>query len=245
MQDLSVFDDLAGPSYLDVLSAVHRLFAPRRYLEIGTSTGASLRIATCASIAVDPKFRLSTDVIGDKPELILAQQTSDAFFEGPHARDLVVDLAFIDGLHLFEVVLRDFINVERRARRNSIIVLHDCLPTDVRYTSRFQSDHAYRSGSRHPEWWAGDVWKIIPILRRLRPDLKILCLDAAPTGLVLVSDLDPSSSVLAERYRALVDEWAEADLKAYTLPRLFEEADVRRSSEVMSLEGFSRHFRGP
>jgi Methyltransferase domain len=39
-------------------------------------------------------------------------------------------MAFIDGLHHFEQVLRDFINVEKRATSEGLIVIHDCIPFD-------------------------------------------------------------------------------------------------------------------
>jgi hypothetical protein len=69
-------------------------------------------------------------------------------------------------------------------------------------------DDRLKHKSAHPEWWAGDVWKVLAILRRYRPDLTITTFDAAPTGLVAVSNLDPESTVLAEHYTALVEEFS-------------------------------------
>ena len=60
---------------------------------------------------------------------------SDAFFESGRAdAELAgrpIDLAFVDGLHVFEQALRDLAHVERRARRDSVVLLHDCLPLDA------------------------------------------------------------------------------------------------------------------
>ncbi len=33
-------------------------------------------------------------------------------------------------------------------------------------------------------YWTGDVWKLIPILQRYRPDLQLTLFDAPPSGLV-------------------------------------------------------------
>ena len=47
-----------------------------------------------------------------------------------------LDLSFIDGMHLFEYVLRDFMNVERFSRWDTAIVLDDMLPRDVDEAAR-------------------------------------------------------------------------------------------------------------
>jgi len=54
--------------------------------------------------------------------------------------------------------------------------------------------------SRFGRWWTGDVWKVLPVLKQYRKDLSITLLDCAPTGLVLVSNLNPESTVLADAY---------------------------------------------
>ena len=58
--------------------------------------------------------------------------TSDDFFSGPRLGELLggqtVDMAFVDGMHLFEYALRDFMNLEASAL--ILIAVHDCLPRD-------------------------------------------------------------------------------------------------------------------
>ena len=199
------FDRVSGPYYFEYLAYLHRVRQPRTYLEIGTFAGGSLRLSNCASVAIDPRFKLGENVVGDKPACLLFQSTSDAFFERYDVKALLggsIDLAFIDGMHLFENVLRDFINVERHISKDGLIVLHDCLPPEFYMTLRDRHD------PRRPEWsppsrWAGDVWRIIPALRRYRPELRLEMLDCQPTGLVVVSGLDPASAVLADSYAAI------------------------------------------
>jgi len=122
--------------------------------------------------------------------------TSDEFFER-HATDAIqrpVDLAFIDGLHLFEYALRDFINVERWASPSGLVVFDDIFPNHPLQGSRHRRTRA----------WTGDVWRIATCLREWRPDLLLVPLDCSPTGLLLVGRLDPTSRVLESRYDTIV-----------------------------------------
>jgi hypothetical protein len=185
--------------------------------------GRSLRLSRVPSIAIDPAFRVTEPL---RCDLHLVRSTSDAFFErrdpiahlrsgrnpmrnlrrgrAPFARWLggtVVDLAFIDGMHLFENALRDFMNVERFAGPASIIVLDDMLPRSV--------DEAARD--RHTGAWTGDVYKLMEVMARHRPDLVLLPMDTKPTGVLLVLGADPDSSALGAAYDHLLEEWITPD----------------------------------
>lgn len=220
---------LDGPHYFDALKAIHERLAPQAYFEIGALHGETLKLARCASVAVDPKFQLTCDVEAGKPFCRLFEQTSDAFFAEQDLTEVLgapVGLAFLDGMHRFAFLLRDFINTERHCRPDSTIVLHDCLPRDLFMTG--DAGPRPEPGARkYKDYWTGDVWKLGPILRALRPDLKVAYLDAAPTGLVVCTDLDPYSKVLAQAYDRIVAEWTAVDIKAYGLQRLFAEARVQ------------------
>ncbi len=140
-------------------------------------------------------------------------------------------MAFLDGLHHFEVLLRDFLNTEKHCRRGSIILLHDCLPIDAHIARRLMEDDTYRERSAYPGHWAGDVWKTLAILKKARNDLKIVVYDSAPTGLVAITNLDPNSTALEERYFELVAEYAPKDL--------FDDADEFYSS--LGVRNFVEH----
>src|SRR5476649_1328413 len=109
--------------YLDTLAALHDHFQPDVYLEIGIRHGVSLALANRSRVAVgiDPAPELRA-ALADHVRVI--SMTSDQFFDGSPMAILgePVNLAFIDGMHLFEFALRDFMNVERHATANSIIV---------------------------------------------------------------------------------------------------------------------------
>ncbi len=193
--------DHTGEFYHSILHRVHHALKPKTYFEIGTLHGTTFALAKCASLAVDPGFRLSCDVVGEKPACLMYQETSDDFFAKYNPEMLLgqkVDFAFLDGLHHFEYLLRDFMNIEPYCHANSIVALHDCIPTDLHVGRRNPSDPSRWPSPPHPEWWAGDVWKTLVILTRHRPDLKIYALDAPPTGLVLITNLDPSNNKLKQ-----------------------------------------------
>jgi hypothetical protein len=127
--------------------------------------------------------------------------TSDDFFAKCDVREVLgsrdLDLAFIDGMHLFEYVVRDFANVERCATPDTVVVLHDCLPIDAPSAAR----------DRTTALWTGDVWKAVLVLRRYRPDLRLTVIDAPPSGLVIVRGLDPASTVLNDSVESILEEY--------------------------------------
>jgi hypothetical protein len=238
-------EDHKGDHYYDVMKRVHETIDPRSYLEIGTRTGGSLILSKCVSVAVDPKFHITSNIIGAKPACFFYQMTSDRFFKSVDIAPIVggeIDFAFLDGMHLFEFLLRDFYNTEKLCGKHSIIALHDCLPPDVRYTSRYERDSDIRKDASHPHWWAGDVWKVPVILRRLRPDLHIIALDAPPTGLILVTNLDPASRVLENGYRAIVDEFSQLNLESLGLDKLSEELGVISTAKLKTFEDIASHL---
>ncbi len=181
--------------YLEVLAGLHDLLQPDPYLEIGVRRGASLRCARDHAIAVDPWPELA-EPAGDK--VTLWRETSDWFFELHASVSLPQgpDLAFIDGMHLCEFALRDFMNVEKHAHPATVVVFDDVFPNHVAQASR----------ERHTRAWTGDVWKVFLCLKQNRPDLVLIPIDTNPTGLLLVAGLDRQNRVLRDRYNPLLRE---------------------------------------
>ncbi len=237
--------DLAGELYTDVLRRFHEVLCPQTYLEIGCYSGDSLAMARGKAIAVDPSFANLTNVFANKTACHFYQTTSDAFFRDHDPRQILggdIEMAFLDGMHVYEFLLRDFINTERACRRNSVIIAHDCLPVDVYITDRANDVERRHRLSTKPDWWAGDVWKLLPILKKYRPDLAVLALDAPPTGLVTVTNLDPSSHVLEDNYYKICAEFADVQLLDFGISRLFNEAEVRSTRDFATLEDMAKKF---
>jgi hypothetical protein len=188
--------------YLDFLRRLHEVLAPSTYLEIGIRRGDSLALARGTAIGVDPAYNLKTEI----PETAsLFRETSDQFFGRREPLKPFggrpVDLAFIDGMHLSEFALRDFVGVERLSRWTSVAVFDDIFPRDAEMAARDRRTHI----------WTGDVYKVMGMLSRHRPDLLCLRVDTQPTGLLLVLGLDPDSPVLMDRYDALLGDAVRRD----------------------------------
>ncbi|HLY59030.1 MAG TPA: class I SAM-dependent methyltransferase [Stellaceae bacterium] len=176
--------------YRDILARLHRELAPAHYLEIGIRLGASLVLAGGPATGVDPFPKLRHELPAGTR--VVAKASDDFFLEDGEARR--ADLAFIDGMHLVENALSDFMNVERWSLPGAVAVIDDILPNHPAQAAR----------SRHTYAWTGDVWRLMKILEAYRPDLFLLPLDTAPTGLLLVAGLDPGSRVLWDRYDEIV-----------------------------------------
>ena len=205
MSEQTTVPTLEGEVYTGVLGKLHEKLKPDWYLEVGTFTGKSLSLARCNTIAVDPEFQLRYPAVnGAGKQMFFFQQSSDDFFAGDFLKrnKISVDLAFLDGMHLFEYLLRDFIETEKAMSKKGVIALHDCCPT-----TEYMATREFHKGD-----WTGDVWKTLQILQLYRPDLKIDVTTARPTGLVLIRNLNPRSTVLSKKYDALVKEFMDKEL---------------------------------
>jgi len=187
-------------SHYQILKLIHNCFNPKTYLEIGVQQGRSINLTNIKTqaIGIDP-FK-DDDIVFNK-NIKMFHIESDDFFKNydvcKEFENKKIDVALIDGMHLFDYVLRDFINVEKNCHKNSIILLHDTIPID-----KISSDRIVSSGA-----WTGDVYKIIPILKKYRPDFKIYNISITPIGVCLVYNLNPYSDVLEKNYDNIYQEY--------------------------------------
>jgi hypothetical protein len=237
---LTLFDAMVrgvmpGPNYHLHMTWLHRLMRPQRYLEIGVFRGDTLHLAQPPTqvLGVDPEPKLLSDDFAAETRLFT--MTSDAFFAADHwgatLGDITLDLSFIDGAHVFEQVLRDFINVERHSTAGSAVVFHDTLPLVAIAAERQVS----------ASFWTGDVWKIIPCLAAFRPDLRIVTIPTRPSGLSVVTGLDPTSRVLETRFDEAVARFIDLpfDWLEPRLPALLagQRNDLGAAARALGLAG--------
>lgn len=191
---------LPGEQHLTLLRRIHEHLRPRTYVEIGVANGESLTLVREGTLAlgVDPAPRIANPL---QPTTKVFTETSDDFFSkrdlNIELAGLPIDLALIDGMHRFEFALRDFINIERYCTPDSTILIHDCYPLDEATASR----------KRITSFWSGDIWKLILCLKENRPDLYVYTIATPPTGLGLVRNLDPRSTVLQDNLQRIYDEF--------------------------------------
>lgn len=166
-------------NHYEFLQRLHTELKPRGYLEIGVQTGASLRLASCSAIGIDPAHDAG-GVLGPKAQVF--HMTSDEFFARGDRFGLDVDLVYIDGMHLYEYALRDFLNVCHWANERTVIVFDDTHPYSQEIATREQTTVD----------WTGDVWKTMDIIRQSPLQVaKWMEVDVQPTGAFIVWDIDP------------------------------------------------------
>ena len=191
------------------LEKAHRLLQPRGYLETGVWMGNSLKLARCPAIGIDPFPDIRVE-LGENHRV--HEVTAEEFFENSAHLDGFppIDLTYVDGLHLIESALFDFMNIERVAHPGTVVVIDDIFPNHPVQALRNRSSKA----------WTGDVWKILPILREQRPDLLLLPVDTHPTGSLVVIGLRPDDGHLWNLFDLLMSfETAEYPPSAKTLSR--------------------------
>jgi hypothetical protein len=206
----------------ELLQLLHQKTQPRTYLEIGIRTGRSMVLSRCRSIGVDPSFKIDNPIHCD---VQLIKATSDDFFvrKEPlaHFDGVPVDLAFIDGMHLSDFALRDFINVEPFMADTGVVVLDDVLPRNGLEAAR----------DRKTEPWTGDVYKVVEILQRRRTDLVVFLVNTAPTGTAVIIGVDQASTILKDTYAEEVDYLLRPDPQ--TPPLEYMERSVAIEPDVL------------
>jgi hypothetical protein len=197
---------MSEPPYLELLERIHSRLRPRTYLEIGVNEGQSLRLARPATraVGIDPEPRVqragAAAVFALTSDDFFAEHDLRAVFEG-----VPLDLVFIDGMHLFEFVLRDLINVGRYAVPTTTVLLHDCYPISAETATREHLTFL----------WTGDVWKIVLCLKEYCPGVDVSVVDVPPAGLGIVRHLDAGASArLQDRYDEIVTRFMKLEYSA-------------------------------
>ena len=201
----------AAIGHLALLERLHARLRPRTYVEIGVASGCSLgrALPSTRMIGIDPEPKISDDSLRRAAKIFAL--TSDRFFQlhdlNSELGGMPVDLAFIDGKHLFEYALRDFMNLEAASSERSVVVVDDCRPANREQASREEG----------PGGWTGDVWKLIPCLQERRPDLDVvLC-----GGLAVITSLSPKSTTLRESLGEIEAQYVPLEWREHAM------ADVR------------------
>ena len=184
---------LSGDFYYDWIRRFYTRLKPETIIEIGVHEGRSLSYAEPPTLAigVDPNPKV---IFSLRASTYIFPETSDSFFARRRPEALLggrpLGIGFVDGLHLYEQALKDFINLERHCGQRSVILFHDTVPLDEP-TQRRTCDTQFHTG---------DVWKTVLCLKHYRPDLDVFTIATPWTGLTVVIGLEPNTPSLADRY---------------------------------------------
>ena len=133
-------------SRFDIINKIIKNKNFKSYLEIGCQSDVNFSLITIDNkIGVDPQSG-GTHRMTSYEFFI---QNKDTF-----------DLIFIDGLHIYEQVIKDIDNSLKVLKENGIILVHDCLPAKIWHQTIPQTHTS----------WNGDVWKSI-VNSRTREDI--------------------------------------------------------------------------
>lgn len=177
----------------DCIDVIKKKKKKVNYFEVGVQTGfCFFKIKADRKIAVDPNFIIKTTkrikAYIKNPSNFnnsFFELTSDDFFEQQEAHIKKIggiDVIFIDGLHLYEQVVKDIENSLKFLNKGGVILVHDCNPLSEPASVRaYTSEEAAVLVGHHPQWinqWNGDVWKAIVQLRAERKDLNIAVINS-------------------------------------------------------------------
>ena len=150
------------PRRFDIINEIIKKKKYSSYLEIGCFKDETFnQINIVKKIGVDP-------VSGGN-----LRMTSDLFFlENKNKFDII----FIDGLHIYEQVIKDIFNSIKILNPDGIILIHDCLPRKL----------WYQTPTRMSDTWNGDVWKAIVECRTLENIDTYTCLADEGIGVIKI-----------------------------------------------------------
>jgi hypothetical protein len=155
------------------INQLARELKAKTYLEIGVSEGHTfLKVEIDERTGVDPRFRFETAPHIDARTRLI-EETSDVFFASL-ASDTTFDIILIDGLHVFEQVVRDFTNSVLHSNPKTVFIIDDTFPSDaysaipdVEEMVQFRGEAGFPFRGE----WQGDVFKMIPFLHDFWPAL--------------------------------------------------------------------------
>ena len=125
------------PTRTDLINFLIKKYNLKSFLEIGCQKNVNFNAIECKKkVSVDP----------DPAANATFCMTSDEYFYNNFE---VFDIIFIDGLHEYQQVKKDFENSYRVISANGFIILHDCNPIGEEFTSV----------PRETKVWYGDVYK--------------------------------------------------------------------------------------
>jgi hypothetical protein len=141
----------------DLINKLISTFNLEWYLEIGSANRTCFNKVECPhKVGIDPAY-----LTYERPSWAVYQITSDEFFKRQTGR---YDICFIDGLHLYEQVIKDIVNTWNVLNVGGFILIHDCLPYSQTAAERHRPEN-------YGGAWMGDCYRAIVWFRDTYPDI--------------------------------------------------------------------------
>ena len=169
------FKDYARYEIINIISEKLNL---KSYLEIGYQRGINYnKVKIEKKKAVDPSPIEIQKILKDDIQVIdvnLYLTTSDNFFDKNKEN---YDFIFIDGLHTYEQVKRDFDNSLSYLNTGGVIMLHDMSPIDTEYNGQIISGEERAKSFSDGGQWNGDCYKLAIDIFNGEYDFEYLTID--------------------------------------------------------------------
>jgi len=169
------------------------------YLEIGTQFGwtpEAVQIPNKTGIDPNPQHSLKFMPPGIK-SLVM---TSDEYFAKKN--DLILfDFIYIDGLHVFQNVYRDFVNSVNCLSENGLILVDDVIPVDIHSasTNQLQAVAERNWQGNISKAWQGDVYKLLSLIANEIPFLELKTIIYPSNAQALISFKGPKQNLEFDR----------------------------------------------
>lgn len=175
-------------SLLELLKYMFNRLQPKMFITIGDRASYVQCVPQpILGLGIDPWPLMSLKSLA--PNQQVYPVTSDYFFHSPYMiKELHPDIVMITGFHRFEQVLRDIMFAEKLCNNKSVIMINNTAPL-----SPDDIDRADITASAHQ---TGDVFKVIPIFKKYRPEVKVSTLIDVDKGVTIFENLDESSHIL-------------------------------------------------
>ena len=153
----------------------------KSYLEVGVRWGDALMLAEpgCQGVGVDPAFDIKHPLACDPT--LYGMLSDDFFFEHSERYAGAFDLIFLDGLHEARQTAKDIYHALYVLKPGGEILSHDVLPISL----------AVATPTQQTRFWTGNVWQAAYAFAHKDFPLKWEFVEAHPSGLFRLYDIDP------------------------------------------------------
>lgn len=226
------------------INFLSKKLAAKRYLEIGVETGITFHQVDCEiKTGVDPHFLFDPSMaygLNQHGSCDYHAISSDLFFRRHKRGGEPYDIVFIDGLHHFDQVMRDFVNALSFSHPRTVFVIDDTLPCDV-FSAMRDQDQAIKLRNQYSQGvisnaWHGDVYLFVLLMPIYFPSYRFRTIMGSGGNPQTVVWLDAGLCEVNEwtQSRSL---WASQNLSACGYAWLLENMDMLQPVE--ELDGLS------